>query len=426
MAAGSLKPKQNNRMGKLINLKNLSLVLLGLLIIVLYSYRLNSPSGPYFDEYYYTGFFHSFIYEHRYNFFSVHPLLWGLLTWPFLTLFGRSIAVWRIVSLIAGLLSILGVYALAKRITSNTLTALFAAFFFAFDCISLTQARIAIMNSLCLLFMILSLFIFLKYWFNPKGSGNASLLGAGVCLGLALSTKLTAISMVLMIYFLFIQKVLKNKSDRLGSLLKGMVFLFILPVVIYFAVYSWMLSLPGFTWHDIWNIQQINFHYHLKVAAAQAHGYSSAWWGWPLLLRPEWFYFAHQKGTVNGIICIGNPAIFWLIPVMTAYLCWTWARHGRSAAVGLILFGFLGQWLFYALSPRVSFFPYFYFSMPFVAMGLAWICAQLWKTGRAGKLLVSFYLVLVFGMFIYWYPLLTGLTISDQYYQTHIWLSSWI
>jgi len=411
---------------KIKYLKSLSFILLGLCVIVLYSYRLNFTSDPYFDELNYTRFFHAFIYQHIYLLISVHPLLWGLLAWPFLTLFGESMTVWRTVSLLAGLLSIIGVYGLAKRISQSSLVAVFAVFFFTFDCISLTQARIAMMNSWCLLWMILSLYIFLEYWQNKEGCVKWSLMGTGICLGLALSTKLTALSMVLMIYFLFFQKLIKNKENKFSVFLSGVVFLFILPIIIYFAVYSWMFSLPGCSWHDIWFIQQFNFNYNLKIAGAQTHPYTSPWWGWPLILRPVWFYFAHQKGTVNGILCIGNPAVFWMIPVMTGYLFWDWVCRGRSLAIGLFLFGFLGQWLIYALCPRMTFFHYFYLSMPFVAIGLAWICAQLWQKGRIGKIFVSLYMILVLGMFIYWYPLLTGLTISDEYYRNHIWFSSWI
>jgi len=188
-----------------------------------------------------------------------------------------------------------------------------------------------------------------------------------------------------------------------------------------------MFSLPGCTWHHIWFIQQFNFNYNLKVAASLAHPYSSFWWEWPLLLRPMWFYFAHQNGTVNGIFCIGNPIIFWMVPLMTIYLAWYWACQGRLASIGIILLGFLSQWLFYAPSLRLAFFYYFYSSLPFVALGLAWICAQMWQSGnKTGKLLVTLYMIAVLGMFIYWYPLLTGFSISEAYYRNHIWFSSWI
>ena len=401
-----------------------SLISLGLFIIVLYAYRLNFPTIPYFDEIHYTKFYHDLIHNQKYDFISTHPLLWGLLTWPFLTIFGEAPAVWRIISLLAGLLTILGVYFLTKRIFRDTLVALFAVFFFTFDCISFTQARIAMMNSLALLFMIFSLYVFLGYWLDKNDPKKSALLGTGICLGLAISTKLAAISMVLMVYFLFLQKLIKSKKNKRKLFFDGMVFLFIIPLIIYFAVYSWLLFLPGYSWQDIWYIHNFNLHFNLEVAAP--HRYSSSWWGWPLLLRPIWFYFTNQKGMVNGIICIGNPAIFGMIPVIMAYLLWDWIDYKRLASIGLIFFGFLGSWLFYAPMSRLTYFHYFYFSMPFVAMGLAWVSAQLWQTGRLGKSLVSLYMILVLGMFIYWYPLLTGLSISQGYYQNHMWFPSWI
>jgi len=280
---------------------------------------------------------------------------------------------------------------------------------------------------LCLLFMLLSLYIFLKYWMGPKEPSMPILMGTGIFLGLALATKWAAISMFFMIDCLYIQKAIKSKKNYhpMKSLFYGFTFLIILPVLIYFTVYSWMFTLQGCTWHDIWYIQRFNLFYNLKVAATQPHPYVSFWWQWPLLLRPIWFYFAHQKGMVNGLICIGNPAIFWMIPVMISCLVLDSIRQ-RSVSLWVVIFGFLCQWLFYAHAPRTTFFHYFYYSMPFVAMGLAWLSAQLWQLRKTGRWVVSLYMILVFGMFVYWYPLLTGLTISESYYQTHIWLRSWI
>jgi dolichyl-phosphate-mannose--protein O-mannosyl transferase len=274
--------------------------------------------------------------------------------------------------------------------------------------------------------MLLSLYVFLESWFGPKEPGKLTLLGTGLCLGAAIATKLTAFSMVLMIYFLFVQKVISNGKHKRKLFADGLVFLFILPLLIYFAVYLSLLFFPGYGLKDIWDIQLFNFHYHFQVATTQKHGYSSAWWGWPLMLRPIWYYFNSQSGVIKGILCIGNPAVFWMVPAMTAFLCWEWIRQNFNASVGLILFGFLGQWLFYALSPRLTFFHYFYFAMPFVAMGLALICGRIWRTGKTGKILVSAYMLLVLGLFIYWYPLLTGLPISQGYYDNHIWTRAWI
>lgn len=405
--------------------KYIGVILLALCVVVLYGYRLNFPPEPYYDEVHYVRFLKKLIHEHTYDYASSHPPLWHLLTWGCMVLFGEHPVVWRLVSLLAGLLLLLWVYFLAQRISRDSLTALFTVFFLAFDCISLTQARIGMFNSLALLFAIIALWAFLHFLPERPGPRKKVLLSTGIFLGLGLATKLTSLSTLGIIYFLLILKAMKSRGQRKPLFFESIFFLGILPVVIYFAAHAFIPFLPGYSWKDIWKIQVFNFRYHLVEAATQTHLYASQWWGWPLLLRPIWYYFTNQEGVVKGIISIGNPAIFWMIPVMAVYLLWDFLRH-KSQASGLILLGFFGQWLFYACGLRLKFFHYIYFAMPFVAIGLAWICRKLWGKGRCGKILVCLYLVLVLGMFLYWYPLLTGLPIPVKYFQQHMWFRSWI
>lgn len=405
--------------------KFLGIILLAAAVCVIYSWRLNFPTEPYFDEVHDIKFLKILIHEHKIDHVSPHPPLWSLLTWPCVALFGEYPAVWRMVSLLAGLLLIPCVYIVGKKITRNATIGLLAAFFFAFDCVSLTQARIAMFNSLALLFAILSLWAFLNYGLDRLWPRRKALMWAGIFLGLALSSKLSSFSIIPVIAFLLIHKAIKSPEERKALFFESILFLGIVPVAIYFAAHAFIPFLPGYSWSSIWEIQKFNFQYHFVQAKTQTHQYSSQWWGWPLMLRPTWYYFTSNSGVVNGIIAVGNPAIFWMIPAMAVYLFWGLVRH-KNKVSGLIVFGYLSQWLFYASIARLKFFHYIYIAMPFVAIGLGLICAQLWAKGKVGKFLVCAYLALVLGMFIYWYPLLTGLPISDKYYQHHMWFRSWI
>ena len=407
-------------------IKYAGVILLAVLIIDAYCYRLNFPVEPYYDEVHYIKPLKRLMYERVYEYtLTSHPPLWTLLTWPFVALLGERPAVWRLVSLLAGLLLILWIYFLARKILQNSLAALFAVFLFAFDCISLTQARIAMFNSLSLLFMIISFWAFLHYGSSRGWPRKQALLISGMFLGLGISTKVTSLAILFLIGPLLIHKAIKSPGERKALLVESIVFLLMVPVAIYVAVHAFIPSLPGCSWETVWEIQKFNFAYHLQVAATQTHPYSSSWWGWPLLLRPIWYYYTNDGGVVNGIICIGNPVIFWMLPVMAVYLLWDWVRH-KAKVSGLILLGFFGQWLFYALGSRLKFFHYIYFAMPFAALGLARIGKQLWERGRGGRLLVCLYLVLVLGCFLYWYPLLVGIPVSEQYSQHHMWFRSWI
>ena len=148
------------------------------------------------------------------------------------------------------------------------------------------------------------------------------------------------------------------------------------------------------------------------------------------MLRPIWFYFDAQRfgkpeAVIKGILCIGNPAIFWMIPVAIGYLIWDFCKR-RAWASGLVLLGFFTQWLPYAFFGRLKFFHYFYTAMPFVAMALALLLSRLWAWGKPGRVIVVLYLILVAGMFVYWYPLLTALPVSGKFFQHHMWFKKWI
>jgi len=395
------------------------------LITITYVYRLGFPSEPYYDEVHYAKFFHTLIHQHKYDYVSSHPPLWHLLTLANISVFGEGPISGRLVSVGAGLFLLVGIYWLAKDIFKTQRAAWLTVFFSFADGVSLTQARIGMLNSLTLLFMTLALYVFVEYFWIERLPRRRALLWTGSFLGLALSTKLAALGMFLMIYVLVLILLIKKPKERAPLFCESLLFLGILPLGIYALINCYILFLPGYSLKDVLKIQVFNWRYHTVEAARQTHEYMSQWWGWPLLLRPNRFYYSDAQGISSGIICIGNPVMFWMIPFMIVFLVWNGiARKDRRS--GFILLGFLSQWLFYALGRRLKFFQYIYFAMPFVAMGLAQMSLECWEKGTAGRWLVVFYLVSTLGMFIYWYPLLTGLPVPQWFYQNHLWFDSWI
>ena len=405
--------------------KIIAVILLGILLLAVYAYQLHNPSEPYYDEVHYVKFNRHLIYQNYYDVYAnSHPPLWHLLVALCMEIFGDVSFVWRIVPLIAGLGVLYLVYSLTKKITASPQIAALATFFMTFDCISLTQSRIAMMNSLMLLFMLLTLSYFLDAFKKEKPFNRSSLRNAGIFFGLALSTKLIPLNMVLFFIPLLILE-LKNRKNERGFILRSILPYFLLiPLAIFLCVHLFVPFLKNSTFADIWKIFAFNMKYH--ATTKQTHLYASRYWSWPLMLRPIWFYYNEQSNaTVSGILCIGNPAIFWLIPVITGNLLWDFLRK-KSAVSGLILLGFLTQWLSYAFVSRLQFFHFFYSAMPFVAMGLGLLLMRIWQMGKIGRGVVIAYLVLVAAMFVYWYPLLTGLSIPQWYYSQHMWFRKWI
>jgi dolichyl-phosphate-mannose--protein O-mannosyl transferase len=54
------------------------------------------------------------------------------------------------------------------------------------------------------------------------------------------------------------------------------------------------------------------------------------------------------------------------------------------------------------------------------------LLSRIYSWGRWGRVFVVVYLMAVTGLFVYRYPLLTGIEVSRQYFYQHMWFPSWI
>jgi dolichyl-phosphate-mannose--protein O-mannosyl transferase len=335
---------------------------------------------------------------------------------------GNSSAVWRIPSLVSGILLIPLTYKLTKHITKDRAVAYLAAFLFTVDCISLTQARIAMLNSMVLMFVVLSLLCFLQWVLEERWSRPKAFVYAGVFLGAALATKLTACFLVIIFGVVIAAHLASSRKDWFPVARDAVLYLGVIPLALFLGVHLFIPFLENSSWSDL-GAHILSGYRHLAFTGG--HGYGSEWWSWPLMLRPIWYLYEELDGMVRGILCIGNPAVFWCIPLSMGYVLWKFIEE-RTWTYGLILLGGLSLWLPWALPSRVKFFHFFHLAMPFVCMSIGVLVRQVWSWGRAGKILSIVYLLSVAGLFVYWYPLLTGLPIPEQYYRHHLWFRSWI
>lgn len=403
-----------------------------LVYLGLYGFRLSFPNEMYFDEIYEVKTARLLLDLAGYD--STHPPLGHMLMSLSILIFGDYPWVWRLPSLLAGLGSLMVLYALTKQLTSSARTAFFAVFLFGLGGLPFTQARIGTLNAVMLLLTLSSLLCFVKYAILKQWSQGKAFFLSGLFLGLALSTRWVSVLTYLAMGFLYL-KLLKEEKDK-GALLKNTFLCFILlPLFIYFSIFALIPAIAhfnwrGFHWSWIMKFQLDQIHYNLTLK--KEHLYGSEWWGWPFLVRPIWYYFKSEINQIlpnhtliKGIFCIGNPAIFWTFPLALAYVLWNFVKN-KVWVAGFVIVGFFSQWLPWAFVSRVKFFHYFYPVLPFAVIALALGLEKIWRTGKPGRILVTAYLVLVAGMFAYWYPLLNGMPISVEFYRHHIWFKSWI
>ncbi len=388
-------------------------------IIALYAFHLNFPATEYYDEVYHVKTGREFI-QLSGNTDTVHPPFGKVLIAASIRTFGDKSWAWRLPSLVFGLAALFMFFLLARKFFQDDYWALCATLLLALDGIFFTQARIAMLNATMLFFMLLSLWLFIKA-LETSFSKPGYLFAMSISLGLAFGTRWISYGILPIMGVLFLKnfKRLENKKDFFLSL----PFLFLIIVVVYILCHLILIPINGYGWKSLWQYQvnMLSYHVHLKAT----HNYGSEWWSWPIMSRPIWYYFDRINDQVYGVFCIGNPAVMWAFFPALGYLIWHYLKT-KSQAVVFVIFGFLSQWLPWAFIGRVKFFHYHYPAMPFVALAITFYLRELWQTGKWGKVTVCFYLAFVIAMFAYWYPLLSGYPISEQYFQNHLWFKSWI
>lgn len=160
--------------------------------------------------------------------FHDHPPLFFIVQHFFFVLFGESLFVARLPSVVAGLLSIILVYFIAKRLAKNEVFALFAAALLAVNHIHVWLSRSSLLEALLLFFIFLSFWSFLRYLENER-----SWWIFGISLGAILLTKYTGgIVIPLYVLYLFIFRRERFRSLRLLGI-SAIALLMVSPVLIY-------------------------------------------------------------------------------------------------------------------------------------------------------------------------------------------------
>jgi dolichyl-phosphate-mannose-protein mannosyltransferase len=186
-----------------------------------------------------------------------------------------------------------------------------------------------------------------------------------------------------------------------------------------------------YTVSDIVEMQRNAFMYHATLKAT--HPYASAWWTWPLELRPL-LYSANYAGTCPNctaamIYSMPNPLVMWL-GLISVPLVGVLAFTRRNRGYALVVLAYLLQWVPWAFSPRIAFLYHFYVNIPLIAICntvmMQWMLERLggWDP-KAVRWIVAGYLVLVALAFIYFFPILASIPILQSHWQQRLWLPTW-
>ena len=401
--------------------------------------------------------------------YVVHPPLGKWVIAAGEAVFGANPFGWRIAVAVLGVLSVLLLARIVRRMTGSNLLGTIAGGLLAIDGMAITLSRTALLDGI-LAFLVLVAFGALVLdrertrRLYPGRSLRPWRWTAAVALGLACGVKWSGLWFVLAFGLLTVlwdwgwRRELGQHQAFVRTLLRDALptALIWAPIVVltYLATwYGWFTSSGGYlrTW-AIDNGGQTGVegalrslaHYHAEAyrfhtGLTTEHSYESNAWGWPVLARPTSFYYESEGldcGAQNcsaEVIALGNPVIWWAAVLALFHQVWRWFAV-RDWKAGAVLCGFLAGWAPWLLfQERTVFSFYSIVFLPFMIMGLTFSLGSMLGTsadtrerrGNGAAAVISF-LLLAVAVSWWFYPIWTGQVIPYSQWQMRMWLSTWV
>ena len=364
---------------------------------------LGYPAEEYFDEVYHAKTAQQYLRGEPPTEW-VHPPTAKLLIAGGVAVFGYEPWAWRLAPALAGTLLAPVFFLLARRVTPTERAALLATALLLMDGVYLVQSRIAMTNVFAVFFQLLAA-LFVVAATETERLRPWHMLGAGIALGLALSTRWTSLFAWGFLGLVFLA-VRGRRTLRPRELAFGALAFLVLPAGVYLLSYvPWMRQ-----GHSVWDVlrtQRDIWSYHANLTAP--HTYFSPWWTWPALKRPTWYFWFSGEGFVRGIVALGNPAIWWAAVPVSVWALATgirW-RDPRRIFCGA---GFFLLYLPWGLSPRtLNFSHYLFEAIPYACLSLGIWLDRRWDEGQA--ILARGYVVVVAALFLLFLPFLTAIPV---------------
>ena len=391
----------------------------------------------FFDEIYFVRTAENYLKsQHPYEW--THPPLGKLIMASGIGIFGFNPFGWRIMGVIFATLMIPLIYFIGKTLFQTWIGGFTAALLLTFDFMHFTLARIATVDTYVIFFSIASQLFFLIYlkkmfihgW---KNTSAKPLFFAFIFFALGFSTKWIAIyglaAQIAILFVIRLKEVLKlkesNLSDKINVFLEHpyakIVEFLLIAVIVYFLTYIPDI-LAGRTILDVLGLQGGMYNYHSTLNAT--HSFSSAWWSWPLILRPVWLYVSYLPLSVNStIVLLGNPAVWWVgssLVILATIRGW----KKKSFECAFIVAFFFVHWIPYMLISRITFLYHFYINVPILCLASAYYVSKYWNT-KWGKIIGIIYFSVVVILFGYFYAIISGAPAPVPWINNLKWLPGW-
>jgi dolichyl-phosphate-mannose--protein O-mannosyl transferase len=391
--------------------------------------RLGEPSKMIFDEIYYAKAAEQILAGAEVTEERTHPPLSKLIIAGGIALFGDRAVGWRVAGAAAGTLLVPLVYALAWLLFRNHVVAAAGALMTALDGLMLVESRIAKPDIFLTLFLVAA---YAAFWMfvgaSVEGPGRSRarpgvwLAVTGAAAGCAVTTKWTAAVPLLT---LPVMMLLLSRWGRVAwsrrDLWRAAAALVLIPAGVYVVSYVPYFRL-GHGARDLLTLQVSMFRFHAGLT--EGHPYQSAWWSWPLLIRPIWYEYRETASHLyRGVVALGNPVLWWAgLPALAVVAAG--AVRTRALPETFLVVGFLLSYAQYAAIPRVLFLYHFLPALPFVFIALAVVLERLRRQVGPGPVVALG--LLAAAWLAAFYPVLTAVPMPDTRILRMMWFASWI
>jgi len=377
-----------------------------------------------------------------------HPPLGKILIGFGISIFGMTPFGWRFMGVAVSALILVIFYCLVKQMFGKRFVAVCSTIVFAASFMHFVQTRIATIDTYAVLFVMLQFWFIYRYvtqdYDTPFRKTLPSLALAGVFFGLGAASKWSvlylapALAILWLVYQILRRNHYRDTEQKgfgkylLKTILMSCVFFLLVPGIIYYLSYIPYSSAMGYGLFSRGHLgivvenQRFMLWFHDAVAGAE-HAFSSYWWQWMFNIRPVLFYSEiTPDGYRSAMMTFGNPAVYWggLLALVAMAVAWVRRRDGRAFAILLCYFALLLPWVFI---PRTSYAYHYFTNSIFLVLALAYVFDHLIRRQRGPyKTAVVAFTVVTVGLFVMFYPVLSGFPIPDWFGQNVLrWFELW-
>ena len=371
-----------------------------ILSLALFLFHIQFPRSLNYDEFHYVPAAKKMLAQTQ-NSNWEHPPLAKYFIAMSIKIGGDRAVGWRLFSALFGSITILAMYYLGLALFREKTLALALALITLFNQFLYVHARIAMLDSYMIAFLMWALYCFYQAWDPERNTESVKkyLLYSAILFSLGMACKWpAAFAWIFTVGLVFSLKLVQRTGLLTGSkvdssqswfssqLWEGISIWYLaatfilLPIAIYYVLHLPLMFLD-YHHYSLWDIFRMPLSmYEGQLRVVRSHNYMSQWWQWPFMHRPMWYAFDRegiQQQYVRGVILLGNPFIMWLGALTMIYTAWDWIKNQSRPAFLILAFFCLYTFCWVLVPRKISFYYYYFPSAMLLGMGIVYVFYRL-------------------------------------------------